>query len=445
MPVASLRHFVFGPVIAGSLLLAPALASADGLTREQARAATQEVIRLVESHYVVQDKRAAIVTALKAARDAGSYDVTNPMEFGEKMTADLKKASGDGHLYVSFKPDQFADLSRLRPAARGPAPDASALERETARQNNHGFDEQRVLTGNVRSVRVSGFMWDEKTTPAIIDAAARFLSEGDAIVIDLRGNGGGHASAVQRLISYFFASGTQELMTFQDGISGETSINRVLAKLPSSRLHAKPLFVLIDGGTGSAAEEFAYHVQQFKLGTLIGQATAGAANNNQLFPVAPYFVASVSVGRPIHPVSRSNWEQVGVAPDVKTPSAAALDQAHMLALKQLVARATPQQRPAYEWEVAGLEARLAPISLSQAALDAYAGVYGERKIWREGTTLKFQRANRPVTDLVPMGQDLFGFANLPPVRLKFRRKDGRVIGFDQVTKNGVVASIDRTG
>jgi Peptidase family S41/N-terminal domain of Peptidase_S41 in eukaryotic IRBP len=445
MQFASLRHLVIGHAIVGLILLAPTVASADGLTRDQARAATQEVIRLVESHYVVKDKRAAIVAALKSAQDAGSYDVTSPLEFGEKMTADLKKASGDGHLYISFKPDQFADLSRPRPAARGPSQDVSALERETARRHNHGFDEQKVLAGNVRYVRISGFMWDEKNTPAVIDAAARFLSEGDAIVIDLRGNGGGHASAVQRLISYFFASGTRELMTFQDGLSGETSINRALAKLPSPRLNTKPLYVLIDGGAGSAAEEFAYHVQQFKLGTLIGQTTAGAANNNQLFPVAPYFVASVSVGRPIHPVSRSNWEQAGVAPDVTTPSAEALDQAHMLALKQLIARATLGQRPAYEWEVAGLEARLTPIRLSENALDAYAGVYGERKIWREGPSLKFQRANRPVTELVPMGQDLFGFANLPPVRLMFRRKDGRVIGFDQVTREGVVASIDRTG
>ena len=213
----------------------------------------------------------------------------------------------------------------------------------------------------------------------------------------------------------------------------------------SPRLNTKPLYVLIDGSTGSAAEEFAYHIQQFKLGTLIGQTTAGAANNNQLFPVAPFFVASVSVGRPVHPVSHSNWEQTGVAPDVTLPPPSALDQAHAMALKQLLSRATPTQRPAYEWEIAGLDAKLNPARLSETELDAYVGVYGERKIWREGATLKFQRANRPVTELVPMGQDQFGFVNPSPVRLKFRRKDGQVIGFDQVTKDGIVASSDRTG
>lgn len=201
---------------------------------------------------------------------------------------------------------------------------------------------------------------------------------------------------------------------------------------------------MIDGGTGSAAEEFAYHVQQFKLGTLIGQATAGAANNNQLFPVAPFFVASVSVGRPVHPVSHSNWEQTGVVPDVTASPPSALDQAHVMALKQMVAHATPSQRSAYEWDIAGLEAALQPMHLSATELDAYVGIYGERKIWRDGATLRFQRANRPVAELVSMGQDQFSFANPSPVRLKFRRKEQRVIGFDQVTKDGIVASIDRT-
>ncbi|MEQ1865494.1 MAG: S41 family peptidase [Micropepsaceae bacterium] len=422
------------------LALGTAAAAVPTLTREQGRAAVDEVLRLVGAHYVFPDKRAAIVAAVKAARDGGAYDIANPQEMAEKLTADLSKASGDGHLYMNYNPAQFADLSR--PAAGRHEPSRFALDE--GRERNDGYDEQKVLSGNVRYVRVSGFIWSEKTTPPIVDAAARFLSNGDAIVIDLRGNGGGHAEAVQRLVSYFFAGGTQELMRFHDGLSGKTDINRVLAKLPSPRLAGKPLYVLIDGGTGSAAEEFAYHIQQFKLGTLVGETTAGAANNNQLFPVAPFFVASVSVGRPEHPVSHTNWEKAGVAPQVTTPSADALNQAHLLALKILAAGATQAQKDGYAWDIAGLEATLKPVQVSTQELDAYVGTYGVRRIWREGATLKFQREQRPVTDLIPMGPDLFGLASTASVRLQFRRANGRVVGFDQVTKSGIVGTVERT-
>ncbi|MCE9521421.1 MAG: S41 family peptidase [Alphaproteobacteria bacterium] len=422
------------------LAAATAVAAVPTMTREQGRAAVDEVVRLVGAHYVFPDKRAAIVAAVKAARDAGTYDVANPQEMAEKLTADLSKASGDGHLYMNYNPAQFADLSR--PGAGRHEP--SSFQLDAGRERNDGYDEQKVLAGNVRYVRVSGFMWSDKTTPPIVDAAARFLSNGDAIVIDLRGNGGGDAQAVQRLVSYFFAAGTPELMSFHDGISGKTEINRVLAKLPSPRLSGKPLYVLIDGGTASAAEEFAYHVQQFKLGTLVGETTAGAANNNQLFPVAPFFVASVSVGRPEHPVSHANWEKVGVAAQVATPSADALTQAHVMALKALAATGSQMQKDSYAWDIAGLEAAMKPVKLSEQALDAYVGTYGIRRIWREGATLKFQREQRPPTELIAMGPDLFGLANTAVVRLRFRRENGRVVGFDQVTKIGVLGTVERT-
>src|SRR3546814_9047052 len=79
-----------------------------------------------------------------------------------------------------------------------------------------------------------------------------------------------------------------------------------LGELPAGRMIGKPLYVLIDGGVGSAAEEFAYSVQQFGLGRLVGETTAGGANVNSFVPIPPGFLLSVSVGRPVHPVSGGN-------------------------------------------------------------------------------------------------------------------------------------------
>ena len=205
-------------------------------------------------------------------------------------------------------------------------------------------------------------MWFE-TTPRIVDAAARFLADGDAIIVDLRGNGGGSAESVQRLISYFFAGGSQELMRFHDGLSGETRINRVLTNLPSPRLAGKPFYVAHrrQRGVGGGRVRLPHPTIQTRHARRPHD--RGAANNNALYPVRPYFVASISVGRPEHPVSRSNWEGKGIAPHVDIAPPAALDQAHLLALQTLAQRSDPARRTDYDWDIAGLQARVKPMTL----------------------------------------------------------------------------------
>lgn len=416
----------------------PVFAASPELARDQGDAAVREVIRLVEAYYVFPQKRAMIAAALRKAHNAGRYNVATPQDLAERVTADLLAASNDGHLSLAYDKEKFEEIRRARPDQ-----EVSSFTEDLGRRRNDGYEALRVLAGNVRYVSVTNFMWF-RDTERIADAAARFLADADAIIIDLRGNGGGDAAGVQRLVSYFFPSGGSELIRFHDGLSGRTNVNRILTKLPGPRLAGKPLYVLIDGGTGSAAEEFAYHVEQFRLGTLIGKTTAGAANNNQLYAVPPYFVASVSVGRPEHPVSRTNWEGKGIAPQIVTPAPAALDQAHLLALQTLAQRSDPASRRDYDWDIAGLEARLNPISIPPAALDAYVGTYGIRRIWREGATLMFQRQQRDPVTLIPMGDDLFAMSNTPDVRVQFRRVAGRVVGFDQITRGGVASSSERS-
>jgi hypothetical protein len=219
------------------------------------------------------------------------------------------------------------------------------------------------------------------------------------MIIDLRGNGGGSHSAVRYLVSHFMPGGALE-MTFMEG-SKVPEQSHTLEYLPAGRLEGRPLYVLIDGGVASAGEAFAYDVQQFKLGELVGERTAGAANNNNLLPVPPGFILSVSYGRPVHPVSNANWEGTGVEPSVAAPAAQALDVAQQLALTRLsqAADTPPEKLADYSWAGVGVAARLHPVSMPEKKLTALAGRYGRIEVTFRDGALWLSRPNRPTSRL----------------------------------------------
>lgn len=296
------------------------------LTASERTAAVDAVLQAMEGQYVFPDRVPAIREAVRAAQAAGRYDLADPRAFARVLTEDLRRSGNDGHLYISHDPEQFAAAGRAPP--RGPNPELEALWTARYRASNSGLTEQRILPGNVRYLKVSSFGWINDETGLAWDAAMRFLKGGEAVIIDLRGNGGGAHDAVRYAISHFMEP-DQPLITFLEA-GQPPNASRTLSYLPVGRMIGKPLYVLTDGRVGSAAEEFAYSVQQFRLGTLVGQTTAGGANNNRLIPVAPGFMLSVSYGRPEHPVSGTNWEGVGVAPDVEVPGDQAPDRAQDL-------------------------------------------------------------------------------------------------------------------
>jgi hypothetical protein len=422
-----------------SLLPAQAYAAAEPLTPAQAHAVVSAELKLVARYYVFPEKRAAIVAAIRAKEAARAYDIGNASELAERLGADVIAAAHDKHMWITYDPKQYAGLLVPPAEAHDAGDDRGRIERD-----NYGYREMKILPGNVRYVKLTTFNWQSEKVPLPVTDAARFLGGGDAVVVDLRDNGGGSGEAVRDLVSYFMPAKRQELMAYHDGITGTTAHTYVDVKLAAPRMVGKPLYVLTSGATGSAAEEFAYHVKMFKLGTLVGETTAGAANNDSLYPIPPGFVASISTGRAIHPVNRSNWEGEGVAPDVAVTADKALDQAELLALDRLSRRPGANAQD-YQWAITGLKARLAPPQLDAIALTAYAGVYGVRTITLEKGGLIFQRAGRSPKPMTALAADLFTLGDTDDTRLIFHRSEGRVTGFDMVTEDGQSIAVARTG
>jgi hypothetical protein len=374
------------------------------MTSDQRAAAVAAIIAAVETRYVFPERVAAIRDRLNEGLSSGRYNAAERGSFAELISADLRASSEDGHVYLLNDPAQYAAAI----TSEGEVfdnPEFQAIWAAAARRSNNGLTEMRILPGNVRYLRINQFHWVADRTGQAYDDAMRFLRDGDAVIIDMRGNGGGDHAAVRYLLSHFMKPDQLDI-TFLE--AGEEPVqSRTLDHLPAGRLTGKPLYVLTSPQVGSAAEAFAYDVQQFHLGTLVGSTTAGAANNNTFVPIAPGFMLSISYGRPVHPVSGTNWEGVGVSPDVAVDPATALDAAAALALGGLLERADadPVDRAGWEWARVGAEARLHPVTVAPEALERLTGRYGGRVILLEDGVLFWRRASGDRYRLAPLTAD----------------------------------------
>ncbi|HEY0011875.1 MAG TPA: S41 family peptidase [Allosphingosinicella sp.] len=394
------------------------------------RAVVAEVRRVIAERYVLPERRPALDAVLAEGLSSGRYDVREPGALAERINSDLERVGRDRHLNFAYNPSQAAIVGRV--TDRG-APDPSGYER-LARSLNHGISELKVLPGNVRYMAYDGFHWIGPESAAALDNAMRFLAGGDAVIVDIRRNGGGSPQAVQYLVSHF-TEANRPLVTFH--MNGRETPDRLatLAELPAGRLTGKPLYVLTSGGSASAAEEFAGHVAGYRLGELVGETTAGAGFRNDLVSIPGGFVFSVSVGRAVLASTGRDWEAVGIAPTMRTDVPRALEAAQAHALRRLAAAAPAPERGRLEGIADVLAARVEPRTAAMP-LAAYAGRFGERAILLEEGRLYYQRGTRPRAALVPLGANRFAFESDPTVQLEFAAAGARAGAVEVLSLGG---------
>jgi C-terminal processing protease CtpA/Prc len=160
-----------------------------------------------------------------------------------------------------------------------------------------------------------------------------FLGNVQALIIDLRQNGGGSPDGVALVASYLFERPVR-MNDIYDRPSNETRQFWTLPYVPGKRLVDKDVYVLTSSRTFSAAEDFTYGLKNQKRATIVGEVTGGGAH-----PVGPrrlndHFVLIVPMGRSISSITRTDWEGVGVEPDIQVPAAQALATAHLMAVEK---------------------------------------------------------------------------------------------------------------
>jgi C-terminal processing protease CtpA/Prc len=167
-----------------------------------------------------------------------------------------------------------------------------------------------------------------------LTAALHLVSGAAALLVDLRHNGGGDPRTVALVCGHLLEEQTL-LVTMHERDPARIR-QSWSAWVPGPRFGAtKPLYVLVGPATFSGAEELAYDLQALERGIVVGERTRGGAHPRDGYRLHPHLELTVPVARPVSPVTGTNWEGLGVTPDVEVPAADALTTAHRLALAAL--------------------------------------------------------------------------------------------------------------
>jgi hypothetical protein len=295
----------------------------DGAAR---RRAIDGAAAMLNEFYVYPESVKKMEEAIRARQKQGAYDsITNGDAFAEKLTADLREVSHDKHLNVNFSP---AVLPKGPPPG---GPDTAAMRRQMERMNC-GFEKAERLPPNIGYLKFNMFANPDICAPTAT-AAMNFLANVDALIIDLRENGGGDPKMVAYISSYLFDERTHlnDLYNRKENKTEEFWTN---PEVPGKKLGGKPVFVLTAKRTFSGAEEFTYNLKNLKRATIVGETTGGGAHPVSGHRIDDNFMIGVPFARAINPISKTNWEGTGVEPDVKVPAADALETAKKLAAKK---------------------------------------------------------------------------------------------------------------
>ena len=288
----------------------------------------------LEHDYVFPEVAQSMAREVRARR--AEWDHTNSSsEFAQTMTTVLRElAHGDQHLEVTFSPQV------LSPPAGDDAPapeEALRMTKRTIRKNG-GFERVARLKGNVGLLELSKFYRPAAVRPKF-EAAMALLADTAALIIDLRDCDGGDPETVMLVASAFFDERTHLNDVYwrdEDRIEERWTEPATGPRYGGTR----KLVLLVSRDTASACEDFAYALLNAKRAEVFGETTAGAAHGGMQRRLDDHFLLFVPTGRPINPVTHTDWEGVGVIPTRKVSAGSELDVAHIEILRDLIAHET---------------------------------------------------------------------------------------------------------
>ena len=363
-------------------------------------------------------------------------------EFVQQLNDDLESISKDGHLGIIYDPVMVSALKgEEETGEKGDSYEKITAESE--RWNNYGFKELKILEGNIGYLDLRTF-FSLKYAGQTAAAAMNFFSDCNALIIDLRRNGGGWDDMVTFLASYFINDNDDIIFSITSStLDSSYFASKPYVYLPGKKLTDIPLVILTSNSTASAAEAFTNIMKHFsKHASVIGETTAGAENPVDDVILFGDYILRIPTWKKIYSYDKSGWEGKGIKPDIEIESEKALNYSHKFLLHKLL-DATDEEtiKVKYQWYIDGVNAFNNPVRVSENVLQSYGGKYGNRIITYENGSLFYQYKGRTRRKMSAISNKYFIIEGYDFFRVKFVIDDNGVTGLNEIYDDGNVTRL----
>lgn len=287
-----------------------------------------EIADKINEYYIFEDLAKELSKKLKSEIALKTFDNLTDTAFAKSLSDYLTKNGNDLHFNVLYRPS----IEKIKSVN-----EKELLQKYDSinRQWNYGFEKVTRLDGNIGYIEYTGFPEGNKSALQILDATMNFVSNTNALIIDLRNNQGGDSKMVELFLSYFFDKKTK-LCESYTRYNNKNAKSYTMQKVNGKKYLHKPVYILVNNNTISAAESLAYNLQQNKIAKIIGDKTYGAANPVKVFFINNKYHLFIPISIEKNSITNTNWEHTGVSADIKINSEKAFIKAQIIALESLL-------------------------------------------------------------------------------------------------------------
>ena len=424
------------------------------LDAETKKQIVKQVGEVLVNGYAFPDTAKKMNLFITDRLNKGEYqNIDSAREFGQVLTQDLRKIKNDLHLHVAYGPKTVRRIRNSR--SQSVEEKKKALEEKIARERkqNFGFEELRILEGNIGYLKL-GYFSSLRPAGETCAAAMNCLANAAAIILDLRSNSGG-SHFMLKLISSYFIEDYTNLWNFEWQEEGKKHIEQhwILPFVPGRTLFDKDLYILLSRSTFSAAEGFSYNMRSLKRATLIGEKTQGGGIAGELEVINDDFIIFVPKYKSINPITNEyiDIEGQGVTPHVEVPAGRALLAAHLLAIDMAIKGSTDiEPDNELDWIKDWLDVKYSPAKFDLSMSKSYVGYYADKfEIYFDNGSLYLRESSTYIeypgffSKLIPLSEGLFVLEKVHFVRIRFEIGQDKKITATLLYQNGNTIKVEK--
>ncbi len=403
------------------------------------REVVDSLSKALAKNYIFPDTAQRMGAYIENRLKAGSYDkMMSGNAFAQALTTDIRSVYNDAHLSISYDPQMQHNLADT---TTGNAAEKRRQNLAEYAQQNFGFKKLEILNGNIGYVSFDRFYGFNDYAKEVVNTAFSFLKNTNALIIDLRNNGGGSPDMEKYICSFLVPPGTQLSSVYERRTH---HIETAFTYQPSIAVSfvGKPIYILVNRRSFSAAEALCYDLQNIHRATIIGETTGGGAHLVGPNSISNGFIGLIPFARAISPVTGTDWEAVGVQPDVRINADSSLDAAVLLYYNyQLSKTKDSAETKGIIWSRDMLEAKLHPYHADSSIAKTYIGIYASRLISFENGQLYYTGANGKKSKLVALSSNLYKIDDIDYMKIEFLKNgNGEVTEMNFIFNDGFVAN-----